>query len=184
LCFNNVNSLFTFVIMNLNEQISKVIEYSGFSLSEFADEIEVQRSSISHITSGRNKPSLDFLVKIKNRFPELQWDWLIKGEGEMKKTELKETVSEKPKASTLPDLFSLIDDDNFGITESEDQVMKENPRESKISASGEDKNKISDSQPLEVKESVASYQLPANQENKIKRIVIFFESGKFESFEP
>lgn len=184
LYFNNVNSLFTFVIMNLNEQISKVIEYSGFSLSEFADEIEVQRSSISHITSGRNKPSLDFLIKIKNRFPELQWDWLIKGEGEMKKTKLKETVSEKPKASTLPDLFSLIDDDNFGITESEDQVMKENPRESKISASGEDKNKISDSQPLEVKESVTSYQLPANQENKIKRIVIFFESGKFESFEP
>ena len=63
--------------MNLNERIAKILEYSGYSASEFADAIEVQRSSVSHITSGRNKPSLDFLIKVKNRFPELQWDWLI-----------------------------------------------------------------------------------------------------------
>ena len=67
--------------MNLNERISKVISYSELSSSEFADEIDVQRSNISHITSGRNKPSLDFLIKIKERFPELQWDWLITGQG-------------------------------------------------------------------------------------------------------
>ena len=54
--------------MDLKERISEVIAYSQFSLSEFADEIEVQRSSISHITSGRNKPSLDFLIKLKAAF--------------------------------------------------------------------------------------------------------------------
>ena len=53
--------------MNLNERISKVISYSELSSSEFADEIDVQRSNISHITSGRNKPSLDFLIKIKEK---------------------------------------------------------------------------------------------------------------------
>ncbi|RTZ46541.1 XRE family transcriptional regulator [Chryseobacterium arthrosphaerae] len=57
--------------MSLNERISKVIEYSNLTPSEFADEIDVQRSSISHITSGRNKPSLEFIIKIKSRFPEL-----------------------------------------------------------------------------------------------------------------
>lgn len=55
--------------MEINERITKVLEYSGFSASEFADEIDVQRSSISHIISGRNKPSLEFVTKIKNRFP-------------------------------------------------------------------------------------------------------------------
>ena len=79
--------------MSLNERISKVIEYSGLTPSEFADEIDVQRSSISHITSGRNKPSLEFIIKIKSRFPELLWDWLVTGEGEMLKSELPE---EKP----------------------------------------------------------------------------------------
>lgn len=170
--------------MNFNERISKVIEYSGLSVSEFADEIEVQRSSISHITSGRNKPSLDFLIKIKNRFPELQWDWLIKGEGEMQKTEQPEPAPEKPKTSTLPDLFSLIDDDHFGMTESEDSVMKENSRELKITTPNEEMKNIAHSQPLEIQEGGKIHQPPVNQKTKIKRIVIFFDNGKFESFEP
>ena len=85
--FINVNYLFTFLIKNLNDRITKIIDYSNLTSSEFADMIEVQRSNISHISSGRNKPSLDFLIKIKDRFPEIQWDWLIYGNGEMTKTE-------------------------------------------------------------------------------------------------
>ena len=96
--------------MNLNERISKIIDYSKLSASEFADEIEVQRSNISHIASGRNKPSLEFLIKIKNRFPEFQWDWLISGLGEMTKNRTEELVAEKPVPTSLPDLFSLIND--------------------------------------------------------------------------
>lgn len=182
--------------MNPNERISKIIEYSGLSSSEFADEVDVQRSSISHITSGRNKPSLDFLIKVKERFPELQWDWLIKGEGEMlinKETE-EETAGkeEKPKPTSLPDLFSLIDDDNFGYTESEDRIQKEmqqniqiqNSRESVSSALHSEKENIRDSQRSETQNEVASIQNTDSQQNKIKRIVLFYENGKFESFEP
>jgi DNA-binding XRE family transcriptional regulator len=83
--------------MSLNERISKVIEYSQLTSSEFADEIDVQRSSISHITSGRNKPSLEFIIKIKSRFPELLWDWLVTGEGEMLKPKSADPeITEKP----------------------------------------------------------------------------------------
>lgn len=170
--------------MNLNARIVKVIEYSGFSSSEFADEIEVQRSNISHITSGRNKPSLDFLIKIKDRFPLLQWEWLIKGDGEMlMNTEISE--NEPPSTSTsLPDLFSLIDDDNFGITEKEDRVSKHIPQELKISGDEAKQEKISDSQRLEIQKSDEQDQNNDNQINKVKRIVFFYENGKFESFEP
>ena len=170
--------------MNLNERISKIIEYSELSLSEFADEIEVQRSNISHITSGRNKPSLDFLMKIKKRFPELDYDWIIEGEGEMLKKMQPEIIPEKPKTTSLPDLFSLIDDDNFGMTESEDRVSKEKPREFKIPEPTPEKEKISDSQRLEIQESKSVLQTIDNQEHKIKRIVFFYENGKFEAFEP
>lgn len=184
LYFTFVKYLFTFVIMNLNERISKIIAYSELSSSEFADEIDVQRSNISHITSGRNKPSLDFLVKIKERFPELQWDWLIVGEGEMLLQQVDEIVIEKPKVPALPDLFSLINDENFGLTESEDKVSNENPRESEISLPIPEKEKINDSQRLEIEENKNIPQNIDNQENKIKRIVFFFENGKFETFEP
>ena len=174
--------------MYLKERISKVITYSELSLSEFADEIEVQRSSISHITSGRNKPSLDFLMKIKNRFPELEWEWLIEGEGEMLKkpvipSETKATP-EKSKPTSLPDLFSLINDEAFGITESEDRVAPENPQESNISELVDEKQKISDSQRLEIPTPTIPIETIDKQEVKIKRIVFFYENGKFETFEP
>lgn len=170
--------------MNLNERISEIINYSQFTASEFADEIEVQRSNISHITSGRNKPSLDFLVKIKERFPELQWDWLIFGQGEMIKKPEEEVVIEKPKTPTLPDLFSLINDENFGLTESEDKVSKDFPRESEIPVQSSVEEKISDSQRLEVQQELPRQQLVENEGSKIKRIVFFYENGKFETFEP
>lgn len=170
---------------SLNQRIAKIIEYSGLTSSEFADSVEVQRSSISHITSGRNKPSLEFIIKLKNRFSELNWDWLIYGEGEMLKT-AEEPEEKKPEPSTasLPDLFALIDDDNFGITEREDKVQKQIPRELPIPEPITEKNILSDSQPLEKKKSEIPAETSDNQQNKIKRIVIFFENGKFESFEP
>ena len=170
--------------MNLNERITKIIDYSKLSSSEFADEIDVQRSNISHIASGRNKPSLDFLIKIKNRFPELEWDWLISGLGEMTKSELKEAVVEKNNSTSLPDLFSLINDENFGITESEDRVSNNLSRESKIPHQSPEKEKINDSQRLAITESKIEPQVAENQEIKVKRIVWFYENGKFESFEP
>lgn len=170
--------------MNLNERISKIIEYSKLSSSEFADEIDVQRSNISHITSGRNKPSLDFLIKIKERFPELEWEWLIKGEGEMKKSPEEDLAAEKVKPTPIPDLFSLINDENFGVTEREDKVQKSDSRESEIPANNPTRENTGDSQRLAPDQSTFDTQAIENQENKIKRIIWFYENGKFESFEP
>lgn len=178
--------------MSLNERISKVIEYSKLSSSEFADEIDVQRSSISHITSGRNKPSLEFIIKIKSRFPEILWDWLVNGDGEMLKSELPETednndeedFEEKTKPTSLPDLFTMInEDEDFGSEESK-PVEVPVIRESDIPHRTTIKEKITDSQPLEKTNEQIINQVIENQNNKIKRIVLFYDNGKFESFEP
>ena len=173
----------------INVRIEKIIERSKLSNSEFADAIEVPRSSISHILSGRNKPSLDFLVKIKNEFPTFNWDWMIYGEGDMEKLQdekIENIVEEKPKpkTATLPDLFSLIDDENFGITESEDKILKPIAPDLPIPMRKTNKTFLEDSQRLENEEISKSIQSTDNQGNKIKRIVFFYENGKFESFEP
>ncbi|MBS1571723.1 MAG: helix-turn-helix transcriptional regulator [Bacteroidetes bacterium] len=170
--------------MTLNDRISKIIEYSKFSLSEFADEIDVQRSSISHITAGRNKPSLDFLIKVKDRFPDIEWDWLIKNEGAMLKSENSEPEHEKQNTTSLPDLFSLIDDDIFGNTESEDTIVPQSPSKLKIPEPISNIIDTADSQRLANEENLQKIQLADKQENTIKRIVIFYNNGKFESFEP
>lgn len=65
------------------DRIKKLMEYKKLSATQFSDEIEIQRSSLSHVLSGRNKPSLDFMLKIKNTYPEIELDWLLLGKGNM-----------------------------------------------------------------------------------------------------
>ena len=72
------------------ERIGKIIEENNLSASSFAKMIGVQRSSISHILSGRNNPSLDLLLKIHNAFNYISLEWLILGDNSMEKT-LEET---------------------------------------------------------------------------------------------
>ena len=63
------------------KRLQKVIDFYGESASSFAQKVGVQRSSISHILSGRNKPSLDFIMKVLSSFPEVELYWLLNGKG-------------------------------------------------------------------------------------------------------
>ena len=63
------------------KRLQKVIDFYGETASSFAEKIGVQRSSISHILSGRNKPSLDFVLKVLSSFPEVELYWLMNGKG-------------------------------------------------------------------------------------------------------
>lgn len=62
-------------------RLEKILQYYGFSAAAFADKIGVQRSSISHLLSGRNKPSLEFVLKVVQSFPEVNLYWLLNGKG-------------------------------------------------------------------------------------------------------
>lgn len=194
--FYNSKICFTFVIMEISDRIKKIIDHYGYSPSEFADTIEVPRSSISHITSGRNKASLDFIVKIKNRFPEIQWDWLIDGQGDMTKQAVQEpeeidnsaeeiNIPEEEEEPSSPlDLFTLAPDFSSPIIEEPDVPEISSSGESDIPTKGTEQNDPDDSQRLAIEEIFAPMQSTGNQERAIKRIVFFFEDGKFEVFTP
>lgn len=62
-------------------RLQRILEYYDLSAASFADKIDVGRSSISHILSGRNKPSLDFVMKVVKNFPEVELYWLLNGKG-------------------------------------------------------------------------------------------------------
>lgn len=64
----------------VTKRIEKLIHSNELTASGFAEKIGVQRSSISHIISGRNKPSLDFLIKITEVFPEISLSELVYGD--------------------------------------------------------------------------------------------------------
>jgi len=95
----NVNhKIFTFVkiavMESIVERVEIILRTKNLSPSKFADEIGVQRSSISHIMSGRNKPSLDFVIKVLDSFNDISAEWLIKGLGTMNNSELKFELEE------------------------------------------------------------------------------------------
>jgi len=75
------------------ERLLKVQKYYGLSATALADKIGVQRSGISHLLSGRNKPSLDFVLKLTSIFPEVNLQWLLKGEGNFPTEQNSNTIS-------------------------------------------------------------------------------------------
>ncbi len=65
--------------MLIQERLQLILKMHSITPSTFADKLGVQRSNVSHVLSGRNKPSLDFLEKIVTHFPRVNAHWLITG---------------------------------------------------------------------------------------------------------
>ena len=67
----------------MKDRISALMKYMGMSQKDFANEIRISPGTLSSIFSGRNKPTLNTLNNIHERFPEVNMDWLMNGNGEM-----------------------------------------------------------------------------------------------------
>jgi len=67
----------------MHERLKNWMESEGLKSSALADSIGVNRATISHILTGRNKPSIDFLEKLLNVYPNINANWLISGIGYM-----------------------------------------------------------------------------------------------------
>lgn len=73
------------------KRLEIILDYYSLTASSFADKIGVQRSSLSHLLSGRNKPSLDFILKIIDIFPDVNLYWILNGKGSFPSSE--ETIT-------------------------------------------------------------------------------------------
>lgn len=98
------------------KRLQEVIDFYGESASSFSEKIGVQRSSISHILSGRNKPSLDFVLKILSTYPEVELYWLLNGKGAFPTSNNLPKEASKHPATPLNILTKLKLDENDGKT--------------------------------------------------------------------
>lgn len=73
-------------ISTFTKRLEKILDYYSLSAAAFAEEIDFNRSTISHLLSGRNKPSLEFVMKLYQKFPEVDMDWLLFGKGSFPST--------------------------------------------------------------------------------------------------
>ena len=65
----------------MNRRLQQFLELEQLKPAQFADIMGIQRSNVSHILSGRNKPGFDFIQKFLLKFPSVNPDWLLLGRG-------------------------------------------------------------------------------------------------------
>jgi transcriptional regulator with XRE-family HTH domain len=111
----------------MKDRILAFLQNENKSYAQFADEIGVQPSGISHILSGRNNPSLDFVIKMLHRYPSLSADWLLFGKGPMYRYISQPTLfDDAAPAPGTEDEVSIQDqeflmDNDRSVTENSDQ---------------------------------------------------------------
>ena len=96
----------------MKDRIAHIIRAKNLTAADFAMSLGIQPSNISHLLSGRNNPSLDFVKKLKETFPEYNLDWIVFGTGAMTVSEPFEPVPqvEMPKDAPIEGtLFTSLD---------------------------------------------------------------------------
>lgn len=178
------------------DRINLLLKNKNKSARQFAEEIGIQPSGMSHILSGRNNPSLDFVMKVMARWPEININWLLFGKGEMYEPNYsKELGSDNKTESSVDnnqqklkeyDLFSqpaILDGDNTKSVESKSPLIdKGRDAERKSNISGKETSG-SNEYPDAVKNTVLSNVEEKNprdtdkaHENRIKQSSLRNES--------
>ena len=80
--------------VDFSKRLQKILDFYGLSATAFSEKITFNRSTISHLLSGRNKPSLEFVMKVLEEFPEVELYWLLNGKGNFPSTS-QDLVSKK-----------------------------------------------------------------------------------------
>ncbi|MCY2687139.1 helix-turn-helix transcriptional regulator [Salinimicrobium sp. TH3] len=118
-------------VAEFTNRLNEIMEYYDLSAASFADKIEVGRSSISHLLSGRNKPSLDFVMKIVTAFPDVELYWLLNGKGSFPKkndqAQVEKPVRIPPPKNEAQDLFSSsspLPSNDHAVTSSSKKIKK------------------------------------------------------------
>lgn len=142
--------------MDLTGKIKQILIQKNISPSLFADEIGIQRSSVSHILAGRNKPSLDIVQKIVRRFPDLGVEWILDSE-------------ELPQTNPDADAFKSISKQSISNIKPGSQTSLESNRKNYLETPS-------------VQINHKNNQKPSNREKAIERILIFYSDGTFQEF--
>lgn len=117
----------------MKERILEFLKAENKSSAQFAEEIGVQPSGISHILSGRNNPSLDFVLKMLEKYHFLSTEWLLFGRGSMYKDSRMQTIFEEIKTSERDNELSMFDNDDAArvkenVTQEKDPAVTVRPK--------------------------------------------------------
>ena len=143
----------------MKDRLITLLDMEHLTPSKFADLIGVQRSSVSHVLSGRNKPSFDFLEKTLRAFPGLEADWLIMGKGQM---------YENMGRSSETDLFTP-------ESQAESNSFESEAVQGKLPA---DVTENTD------KETDSANEIIQESDRKVVQVMVFYDDNTFSTYRP
>ena len=175
--------------MNERERIELLMKCYDLSPSQFADRTGVQRASVSHIISGRNKPSLEVMLKIYEAFPGVDMKWLMMGVGEAPTRQAApETVVSAPQESLFTEQPVTPQAENTLFTAPAEPVrpVVEEPKPRRAAVQQPLREKaVPDPRPRRSLQGGRLAQMAAMQsERKIKEIRIYYSDGTYETLIP
>lgn len=142
----------------MNSRIKQFMDHKGISSSELADTIGVQRSNVTHVLHGRNKPSFQFISKLLETYPEINAKWLIMGSGNMLENQSSDQVQPQQQL--------------FDKAEPVDHMKKDDREIEEIPAQ---------QQPLSSFNAPLSSPEPTKE---IEKIVVFYNDQTFKEYGP
>jgi transcriptional regulator with XRE-family HTH domain len=156
----------------MREKLQLLMNAENLTGSKLAEYLGIQPSSISHILGGRNKPSLDFVQKILQRYPRINPDWLLLDSDEMYR-------ADSSPASSVATSAELQFSESPSMAESATQAE---PSAAENHSSPADYTKQAPSTPSNVMDTIAPHVAPHSR--GVKRIIVMFDDHTFESYEP
>ncbi|MDR0604658.1 MAG: helix-turn-helix domain-containing protein [Bacteroidales bacterium] len=180
----------------MKERIEKILKDKKLSQAEFADRIGVNRSSITHLMTGRNKSSETVLARTLLEFPDINPIWLSEGEGDVYKSVINSPNIRVDDTSIEED--SALEDENFSTPytpyplEEKAQITKIQqpipPSESHISASVYEPasypQQDGGKEKIQEEEKKHETKAPDKSEKQIRKIVFFYDDKTFEEYYP
>ena len=148
----------------MHDRLQQFLTMENLSPARFAEKLGIQRSGVSHLLSGRNKPSFEFLHRMMKEFPEVNYEWLVLGKGRPYKND-----RPLPETGQKPDFFTEPDDSD--TYENEDLFPDYQEFDTEISPAQVAENPV---------KPVPATATPSESGKKIARIIVFFTDGTFE----
>lgn len=142
----------------MKAKLDFILKNKGINATTLARMLEIQPSGLSHILSGRNKPSFDLVVKILKVFPDLNPDWLLLDSDKIFRQEAQSATS--PAAVLRDDL----------------------PSSPLLPFDAPQNNEISKSENVEKTELPPIFTSPRNLGKKVERVIILYSDRSFESY--
>lgn len=167
----NVNKYICNFAFMTEDRLATILTHFRLSPSQLAQKLGVQRSGISHILSGRNRPGLDFIVKLLQVFPQIDADWLLSGKGSMLREMSVEKSRQAQEAITFPE------------PKLAHEYEKELPTVDKEEIVAPPKKVTENLKPGSQKGSLAPTGI-VSIDKKAEKVIIFYRDGTYEEFVP